>query len=172
MFLKNSIYLFFGLFFFFALLGCNSKNNVVPKDSVNALPQNKEGRIISDYSNLLDALEKENLTKKIQAYERSTSNEIAIVIVDSIPKSYTILAYATDIANEWGVGKKELNNGLLIAMASKQKVIAIATGYGTEKTLTDSICKQLIDKVMIPKFKKDMFFEGFDNGIDSLMVKW
>jgi uncharacterized membrane protein YgcG len=36
--------------------------------------------------------------------------------------------------------------------------------FGTEKVLTDSIAQNIIDSIMIPKFKEQKYFEGLWNG--------
>ena len=76
------------------------------------------------------------------------------------------------MGNYWGVGQKDIDNGLLIVFSKPLRKVAISTGYGTEKVLTDSICKQIIESVMIPNFKNGDYFKGIDNGVDTLIEAW
>ena len=140
--------------------------------SYNYLPHNEQQSVVYDLSNLFSTLEKDSLTKRILDYEKSTTNQIAIATFDSIPKNTTVLRYATDIAHNWGVGRADTNNGLLILISRYDRKMAIATGIGTEKILTDAICKNIIDKTIIPHFKEGDYYEGVNSGLDSIIFKW
>ena len=54
----------------------------------------------------------------------------------------------------------------------KLREIRISTGLGTEKTLTDEICKKVIDSIIIPEFKNENYYEGVEKGIRSLIKQW
>ncbi|QCW98833.1 TPM domain-containing protein [Aggregatimonas sangjinii] len=60
----------------------------------------------------------------------------------------------------------------MIVLSKPLRQVGIATGLGTEKILTDSICKQVLKTTMIPRFKDDMYYEGIAQGLDSLINKW
>lgn len=146
----------------FLCFACKNENSKI------ALSQ----AIIQDYSNLLDEIEEEKLAEKIIAYEQKTSNQICIYTIDSLRNNENILDHATTIANTLGVGTEDKDNGLLILISNYDRSIAIATGYGTEKIITDSIAQTIISTTLIPKFKNSLYFEGIDNALDSLFVKW
>ncbi|GAA4239678.1 hypothetical protein GCM10022291_34970 [Postechiella marina] len=50
--------------------------------------------------------------------------------------------------------------------------IRISTGHGTEKILTDEICKKIIDQTIIPEFKNGDYYSGIEKGITELIAKW
>jgi len=159
---------------FVFLISCNSKKNTQLQTDFNYtnLPQNKEQFIINDYSNLFTKPQKNSLTKKLYNYENTTTRQIVVVTVDSISPYTNIQKYATDIGQYWGVGQKEKDNGLVIVLSNKLRKIGIATGYGTEKILTDSICSKIIQNAMIPHFKNNEFYKGANAGIDSILAIW
>ncbi len=76
------------------------------------------------------------------------------------------------MSNEWGIGKAEKNNGLLILFSKSLGEIQISTGTGTEKILTDKICKKVIDQIIIPEFKKGEFHNGIKKGLEKLITEW
>ncbi|WP_152971398.1 TPM domain-containing protein [Lacinutrix algicola] len=49
--------------------------------------------------------------------------------------------------------------------------MAIATGYGVEKVITDSIAKTIIKQTIVPRFKDNLYFEGATIGLDSIISK-
>jgi uncharacterized protein len=128
--------------------------------------------IVSDYSKFFTSGQIGSLTKKIITFEEKTTNEIGIITIDSLPKGTTSMYHATQLANEIGVGKKDKNNGLLILISKYDRQIAIATGYGTETILTDSICKKIIEYTIVPEFKRGNYYKGIDTALDSIFIKW
>jgi uncharacterized protein len=83
-----------------------------------------------------------------------------------------IVKFATDIGNTWGVGEYEKDNGIVVLICKPCRNIGIAVGTGIEDVLTDEICKEIIQKTMIPEFKTDNFYEGTFNGITALIEKF
>jgi len=150
--------------------GCNSKKNA--ETVSDFLPQNKLQNVVNDYSDLFTASQEDSLIRRLTAYEDKTTNQIVIVTTDSIAPYANIQEYATAVGNYWGVGQKEKDNGLTIALSTKPRRIGIATGRGTQKVLTDSICQQIISSTIIPQLKNDNYFKGISMGIDSILFKW
>lgn len=108
----------------------------------------------------------------IDKFEKETTNEIAIVTIDSswtTKESFDSLTLA--IARNWGVGKKDKNNGILIGISTGLRKIRIQNGYGIEAILTDAETKKIINDIIIPEFKKGNYFEGTKSGLLALMQK-
>ena len=127
---------------------------------------------VSDFENVFSSNQISDLTKIINDYEQKTTREIAIVTVESIEPYKNIAIYSTDLANEWKIGKAKKNNGLLILFSKNLREIRITTGYGTEKILTDEVCKKVIDETIIPEFKKGDYYSGIKEGLTALIKKW
>ncbi len=121
----------------------------------------KSNRLVNDFGSLLSAEEISSLESKLVAYNDSTSTQVSIVIVKSL-EGYEVSDYAVRLANAWGIGRAEKNNGVLILVGLEEKKMTIQTGYGLEGVLPDAICKRIIEKEMKPAFKAGNFYEGFD----------
>lgn len=132
----------------------------------------KNQAVVQDYANLFHKTQKDSLSQKIIKYESTSSNEICVYTIDSLPKDVTVHRYATKLANTLGVGKKEKDNGLFILVSKYDREISIATGFGTEKIISDYQCKTIIDSTIVPQFKNGDFYKGINNAIDSLIVIW
>lgn len=139
-------------------------------DSVLKFP--KSIGYVNDFENVFTSEQEIKLDKRIAAYELETTNEIAIVTIDSIKPYENINDFATDLSNEWGIGKKEKDNGLLILFSKSLREMRISTGIGTEKILTDEICKNVIDKTIIPEFKNRNYYNGIEKGLSELIILW
>ena len=127
---------------------------------------------VNDFENVFTSEQLIKLNKRISAYELETTNEIAIVTINSIKPYENINEYATDLSIEWGIGKIEKNNGLLIIFSKSLQKILISTGLGTERVLTDKICKNILDKIVIPEFKNDDYYIGIEKGLTELIKIW
>ncbi len=154
------------------LFGCKKTNVLSQNTKHTHLPANFEKSTVVDLSNMFSNTEIKALKDKIANYETFSTNEIALLTIDSITPYKNPHNHATAVANLWGIGKKDLNNGLLMSICKPCKTVAIATGLGTEKTLTDSICKYIITTTLTPKFKQNEFYSGVDMALDSIVSKW
>jgi len=135
--------------------------------SVNDVPNpRKSGGWISDVANVIDASKEVELNRVIGQLESEMGIEIAVVTVDDVdaatPKDFT-----TALFNQWGLGKANKNNGLLIVLAKNARRLEMETGYGLESILTDGWLKSMQGKSMVPYFKKGDFGGGFLAGVNA-----
>jgi len=127
---------------------------------------------VNDYAGLFSDEQKDSLANIIREHEKQTTNEIAVVTFDTlmIPRD-SFDSFTLHLANQWGVGKKDKNNGVLIAICLKMHTIRIQNGYGIEKKLSDSETKEIIDSIIIPEFKNANFYEGTKKGVLAIIKK-
>jgi uncharacterized protein len=118
-------------------------------------------RLVNDYTGTLSVSEKQWLEDKLVEFDKSSSNQISIVIVKTIA-GHDIAGYATDLGRRWGIGQQGKNNGVLIVMAMQSHDVNISPGYGLEKALPDMLCKQIIENEMVPSFKQGYYYDGLD----------
>lgn len=124
----------------------------------------------NDYENLFSDEEETKLNKIIDDFEKETSIEIAIVTIDSFKVSkenFDMLSL--HIANTWGVGKKDKSNGILIAISKGHRQIRIQNGDGIVQLFSDQETLMIIQKSIIPFFKKDEYFEGTLSGLMNII---
>lgn len=127
---------------------------------------------VSDYELVFTQEEKDSLTDFLQNYSNETTNQIAILTIQSIEPYTDIKDFSTDLGNYWGVGHEGKDNGLLIVLNKENQHLRISTGKGTEKILTDAYLKTVIDSVIIPKFKEENYYEGIKFGLEKIIENW
>lgn len=126
----------------------------------------------NDFENIFSAKQIFELDSIISKFQTETTIEIAIVTLDgSWTSTEKFDRLILTIHNDWGVGKKNINNGIVIGMSTGLKRIRISNGFGIEKKLSDSATKEIIDHVIIPAFKQAEFFKGTKEGLLALMEK-
>jgi uncharacterized protein len=108
------------------------------------------------------------LEKKLVAYDDSTSNQIAVVIIPTTG-DYDIAEFSFALGRKWGIGNKKNNNGVLLLVAKNDRKVFIAPGYGLEGAIPDIIAKRIVDNEVVPNFKANDFYRGIDYGTDALM---
>ena len=59
-----------------------------------------------------------------------------------------------------GVGKKETDNGVVIAFSRAKRSVFIAIGRGIENVMPDKECQRIVDTEMLPRFQKEDYFGG------------
>jgi uncharacterized protein len=123
---------------------------------------------VNDFGNFLESFQKQALEEKIRNYNDSTSSAIVIITVPDL-QGYDIAELALKYMRGWGIGTKEKNNGVLILVSKAERKARIETGYGMEGVLPDILAKQIIDQRMIPYFKQNDYYRGFDNTVDAII---
>jgi uncharacterized protein len=127
-------------------------------------------RYVNDYENILTKEQALTLDSIITTYEKATTNEIVLVTLDSfVCEKNNFNNLISHIFNEWGIGKKEKNNGILIGISKSHRIIRIGNGYGIEKIISDEETKKLVDTYFIPYFKKGEYYKGAYTGLIELM---
>ena len=110
------------------------------------------------------------LENKLVAYDDSTSNQVAIVIVETL-QGYSANEYATALGRKWGVGGREHNNGVVILISTEpgNRDAYIATGYGLEGAIPDITAKHILDDLLIPDFREGNYYSGLNNSVDAII---
>lgn len=122
---------------------------------------------VYDYAQLLNENEKSDLEAKLIRYSDSTSTQIVVVTVENL-KGEDIGILTQKWAQNWGIGDKGKDNGVLILLAKKERKIWISPGYGLEDKLTAGINGEIVRKIIIPEFKNGSYYNGLDKGADAL----
>jgi len=123
---------------------------------------------VNDFANLLAPFQKQALEQKLEAYNDSTSSAIVVITVPDL-QGYDIAEVALKYLRDWGIGVKGENNGVVILVSKADHKARIETGYGMEGVLPDILAKQIIDERMIPFFKNNDYYAGFNNAVDAII---
>lgn len=124
---------------------------------------------VNDYAQLLSAEQESNLESKLQSYETSNSNEIALVTIPNLGGD-TIENFAVKLFEEWGIGKKNQDNGVLVLVAIEERQMRIEVGYGLEPDLTDAQSHWIIENILVPAFREQLYYDGLDAAVDKIMA--
>ncbi|MGI6572810.1 MAG: TPM domain-containing protein [Fermentimonas sp.] len=155
----------------FIIAGLQAQNRYRVEDVPNVQLQDYT-RYVSDPENALDIGDVLLLDERLAWLRDSLALETAIVVLPAIDtRQYgSAKEFATELFNRWGIGDKEIHNGLLILLltADGEREIVFETGYGTEKVLTDGFCKLIQVQKMVPFLKEGAYGEGLIVGVEEV----
>jgi uncharacterized protein len=124
----------------------------------------------NDYENLYSDAEQTKLDSVITEFESETTFKIGIVTIDTLKTSKeNFEKLSLHIAQTWGVGNKDKDNGILITISKGYRKIRIEHGNGIEKIITEDDTKTIIDNYFIPAFRKEQYFNGTLNGLIEII---
>lgn len=125
-------------------------------------------KLVNDFAGMMTRGQQAELEQKLLDFETSTSNQITIVTINSLG-DYDVSDYAIRLGKKWGVGKDGRNNGVVILASKNDHKLFIAVGKGLEGALTDFTSGKIRDR-MKPYFKKEQFYEGFNQAVDDVIA--
>lgn len=120
--------------------------------------------------NILSTSTCKAMNEMLYALEQQTGIETVVAAVPSIGEA-SCFDFSHRLLNEWGVGKKGKNNGLVILLVTDQRCIQFYTGYGLEGDLPDVICKRIQTRYMIPHLKNEDWNSGMLAGVKAVCAQ-
>ena len=157
----KQIFLLF-LFFIAVCVNAQIKKGIPPK------PAASEG-LVHDYTNTLTPEQETYLESKLQSYDKSTSNQVAVVLIPTTDGN-SIEEAALGILRSWGVGgQADKDNGIVLLVAKDDRKMRIEVGYGLEGAITDYTASSIIENNIVPNFKSGNYYRGIDEAIDKII---
>ena len=118
---------------------------------------------VNDFAALLTPAQRRSLESQLNDLERATSAEVAVVTVRSLD-GRGVEEYATALFTQWGIGKKDADNGVLILVAVDDRAMRIEVGYGLEGVLPDGLAGAVIRETFLPRFRDNDYRTGVLEG--------
>ena len=122
---------------------------------------------VMDTASVLSESEYNELDSYLRNLDKNTGVQIAVLTVSSLDGE-DINTYSMKHAEAWKLGQKGVDNGALLTVAMAEHDVRIETGYGTEGTLTDAKCAQIIRNVIVPAFKNGDYGKGIISGVENM----
>jgi len=118
---------------------------------------------VNDFAGVLSGDTVRKLEGTLRSLAEQTGAEIAVVTVHDMG-GMDENTYAVELFEEWGIGSKERDDGLLILVAVEERRLRIEVGYGLEGIITDGIAGRIRDNYMTPYLRKNDYDNGIANG--------
>ncbi len=130
-------------------------------------------RLVNDFAHILQGNQDAELEQKLVEFSNNTSCQVSIVTVPSL-EGHDINEYSVHIFNDWGLGEKGKDNGVLILVAMDdgygKKGTFITVGKGLQGVLTDAKCSRIVRNEMIPAFKGGDYYKGLSDAATAVIA--
>jgi uncharacterized protein len=124
------------------------------------------GRVV-DEASLLDGATEERLIASLRQIEQQTGAQVVVLTVPSL-EGEVLEDYSLRVAETWGLGGAERDDGLLVLVSRDDRKIRLEVGYGLEGTVPDILARRIIDERMVPRFRQGNFGGGIEAAVDTL----
>ena len=102
------------------------------------------------------------------AFEAKKGSQIAVLIVPTTQPE-DIAQFGIRVAEAWKIGRKKVDDGVILIVAKEDRKLRLEVGYGLEGAIPDAIAKRVIAETITPLFKTGDFAGGIDAGVTQLM---
>jgi uncharacterized protein len=127
------------------------------------------GRVV-DAADLLSPATEAALTEKLKTLEDTTTRQLVVATVPDL-QGYDIADYGYRLGREWGLGRKDEDNGALLLVAPNERKVRIEVGYGLEGYLTDALSSVIINRQIVPRFRDGDMEGGVVAGADAIIAQ-
>jgi uncharacterized protein len=122
---------------------------------------------VTDETATLTASQRAAIESKLVALEQRKGAQLAVLLV-STTQPETIEQYATRVFDAWKLGRKGVDDGVLVIVAKNDHHVRIEVAYGLEGAIPDAAAKRVAHEYMSARFVHGDFAGGIDAGIDAL----
>lgn len=123
---------------------------------------------VTDLTGTLQPEQKAALESRLAAFEQQKGSQIAVLLVPTTQPE-AIEQYGIRVAENWKLGRKGIDDGVLVLMATQDRAVRIEVGYGLEGVIPDVIAKRVIEEIMIPRFREGDVAGGLNAGVERLI---
>jgi uncharacterized protein len=123
---------------------------------------------VTDITSTLSSQQQATLEQTIAAFEKRNGSQIAVLLVPTTQPE-TVEQYAVRVFEQWKLGRKGVDDGVLLLIAKNDRKLRIEVGYGLEGVLTDATAKRIIADDITPRFKQGDFYGGVSAGMERLI---
>lgn len=124
---------------------------------------------VTDLTGTLTAEQRAALESRLQAFETQKGSQITVLIVPTTQPE-DIAQYSIRVVDQWKLGRKKVDDGVLLLVAKDDHKLRIEVGYGLEGALPDVIAKRIVADDIAPHFKQGDFYGGIVAGMTRIMA--
>lgn len=122
---------------------------------------------VNDLTGTLDLQQQTRLEQTLKALETKKGSQVAVLIV-ATTQPEDIAQFGIRVAEKWKIGRKKIDDGVILIVAKDDRRLRIETGYGLEGALNDATASRIINEVIVPKFKQGDFPGGIEAGVNRI----
>jgi uncharacterized protein len=149
-----------GLVAFFALASVARAEVAVPPSPTHHA---------TDLTGVVDAARLSALDAKLAAYDKKTTNQVVVYVQRTVPPGGTMEEYASAAFDAWGVGQKDLDNGVVFFVFVDDRRMRLELGEGAMAAISDALAAEIIDTEAKPRFRAKDYAGGLEAVVDRVI---
>jgi uncharacterized protein len=123
---------------------------------------------VVDTTGTLDATQKQQLERQALALQESKGSQLQVLVVAStLPE--TIEEYTQRVMDQWKLGRKGVDDAVILVVAKDDRRARIQPGYGLEGAIPDAIANRVIQEYLAPKFRAGDYGGGIADATAKLV---
>ncbi len=123
---------------------------------------------VNDYAGLMPPERVRALEDRLARFEQETGHQIAVLTIPSL-EGEPLEDFSIRVAENWKIGQKGFDNGVILLIARDDRKVRIEVGYGLEGVLPDAIASRIIREIIVPRFRANDYAGGIEAGIDAIL---
>jgi len=124
---------------------------------------------VTDLTGYLTQDQRAELERRLASFESEKGSQIAVLMVPTTQPE-TIEQYSIRVVDAWKLGRKGVDDGILVLVAQQDRALRIEVGRGLEGVVPDAVAKRVIEEIMLPRFKQGDVYGGLSTGVDRIIA--
>lgn len=124
---------------------------------------------VIDLTQTLDAATQSRMTTQLAGLEQRKGAQVAVMLLPST-QGVGIEDFANQLFRAWKLGRKDVNDGILLLVAKDDRKVRIEVGYGLEGVVTDLLAHRIIEEHITPAFRQGDYAGGVQQAVDDLTL--
>ena len=123
---------------------------------------------VTDGPGMLSAPTREQLERRLAAHDKATGQQVLLWIgrtTGGIPAE----DFAARAFTAWRVGRRGLDDGVVIFAFSEDRQLRIEVGYGLEPQLTDAASARILRDLMVPRIRQGDWDGATRAGVEAVL---
>ncbi|MGZ8165478.1 MAG: TPM domain-containing protein [Methylobacter sp.] len=125
-------------------------------------------RRVTDLTGTLTTEQAKALESKLASFEAAKGSQIAVLIIPTTQPE-DIAQFGIRVADAWKIGRKNIDDGVILIIAKDDRQLRLEVGYGLEGVIPDAIAKRIIAETITPYFRAGDFAGGINAGVEQVM---
>lgn len=124
---------------------------------------------VTDLTGTLSESQRQSLESRLAAFERDKGAQVGVLLVPTV-RPESIEQYGIRVGEAWKLGRKGVDDGLILLVAKNDREVRIEVGYGLEGAVPDVVAKRIIEEAIVPRFRAGDMAGGIGAGVERLLA--
>ena len=102
--------------------------------------------------------------------ERATGAQVVVALFPSL-EGESLEDFSIRLAEKWRVGRKELDDGVIILVFAEDRKVRIEVGYGLEGAIPDIEASHIIREAIAPRFREGRYDAGLEAAARAIYAR-